>query len=254
MKYLSFIILILFIITINYILNKKIKTFYNKDIFSNIKQNVDFYVVTMKSEDRLENIEKQTELLKKSDIDTNLIYVDAVVGKDINIDELIQNNILTENIYENKDSKFTEIFEKRKNEVGCYLSHLKIYDMIKEKGNTGYSIIFEDDFELLDNFSKILHDSLLLLDDRDFDMLFLGIYGNNGDHVIGNIYNVTPTSWCTHGYLVNNKNIDKIIDKLKYIETIVDVSIFTKANNNELIVYRLEKEIVTQFNFESSIR
>ena len=184
--------------------------------------------------------------------------MDAVVGKNINVDELIQNNILTPNIYENipqnEIQPFTDDFEKRKNEIGCYLSHLKIYDMIKEKGNTGYSIIFEDDFELINNFSNILHDSLLFLDERDFDMLFLGLIGNKGEHIVYNIYNTTPYSWCTHGYLVNNKNIDKIIDKLKYIEKIVDVSIFDKAGKNELIVYRLEQEIVKQADLGSEIR
>jgi GR25 family glycosyltransferase involved in LPS biosynthesis len=37
---------------------------------------------------------------------------------------------------------------------------MKIYEIIKAKNNDHYSVIFEDDFDLSDNFIKILHESL----------------------------------------------------------------------------------------------
>ena len=220
-----------------------------------VKQNIDYYVITMFSPDRLANIETQIKKMKDTGINLNMNYVDAVVGKNIDIDDLISKNILTSNIYENEHGKFTHEFEKRKNEVGCYMSHLKIYDMIKNKGNKdGYSIIFEDDFHINDDFSNVLEQTLLKLDDYDFDMLFLGMLGNPGDNITDNIYYATIGSYCTHAYLVNNKNIDKIISTMKYIDTIVDVTIFTKGHNKELTVLRVSPNIAEQGNFGTTIR
>jgi hypothetical protein len=85
-------------------------------------------------------------------------------------------------------------------------------------------------------------------------MLFLGIIGNTGEHIVSNVYATTKGSYCTHGYLINNKNIDKIIHTLKNIETIIDVTIFAKADAKELVVFRLGNIIVDQFNFGSTIR
>lgn len=220
-----------------------------------VKQNIDYYVITMFSPDRLANIETQIKKMKDTGIDMNMNYVDAVVGKDIDIDDLISKNMLTSNIYENKDSNFTHVFEKRKNEVGCYMSHLKIYDMIKNKGNDdGYSIIFEDDFQINDDFSNILEQTLLKLDGYDFDMLFLGMIGNLGDNIMDNIYYTTIGSYCCHAYLVNNKKIGKIISAMKYIDTIVDGTIFIKGHNKELTVLRISPNIAEQGGFGTTIR
>lgn len=242
-------------IIIAYCINKYKNKYINKyDTFINYN-NIDYYVITMHNADRIKNIEKQIKLLKQSNANINMIYVDAVVGKSVNIDDLIDKKILTNNIYENKDAKFTAVFEKRKNEVGCYLSHCKAYNMIKDKGNlTGYSVIFEDDFEITDDFSKIFEETLSTLDGYEFDMLFLGILGDKGEHVVSNVYHTTKESFCAHAYVIKNKNINKIIDEMKYIDTIVDVTIFEKGHNKELTIFRLDSPIVDQFNFGTTIR
>jgi len=90
--------------------------------------------------------------------------------------------------------------------------------------------------------------------DIDFDMIFLGIIGNSGDKIIDNVYTITLDSWCTHGYLVNNKNINKILEKLSYMDNILDVQIFKKGEEKELIVYRIDPTIVDQGNYGSDIR
>jgi len=222
----------------------------------NNKNTIDYYVITMHDPARLGNIKKQNDLLnKQTNRNIHIEYIDAIAGKNIDIDELIYNDQLTSNIYQNKDEKFTSVFEKRKNEVGCYLSHLKTYHRIKNKHNIhGYSIIFEDDFEISNDFSDVLQKTLNVMDGYDFDMLFLGILGGAGEHIVSNVYRTTKDSFCTHGYLINNKHIDKIIDKMKYIDTIVDVTIFTKADQKELTVFRLDPPIVDQVHFGTTIR
>ena len=50
------------------------------------------------------------------------------------------------------------------------------------------------------------------------------------------------------------KNIDKIISTMKYIDTIVDVTIITKGHNKELTVLRVSPNIAEQGNFGTTIR
>lgn len=117
-------------------------------------------------------------------------------------------------------------------------------------------MVFEDDFELTPDFSAILERTLSKLEDEniDFDMLFLGISGNTGDKVIDNVYYTMPGSFGAYGYVIANKNIDRIIEKMKFIDNIVDVQMFSKGVKKELTTIRLSPVIVNPGSFATTIR
>jgi len=232
---------------------------------------IDFYVITIGNPTRENNIQsqikQQLEIMRqnpnKADyFDFTIQKVDGLIGKKLDLDALIQQKILFPGIYEDMDPKlkhittsFNEKMENRKNEVGCYLSHYKTYEMIRDHGNPqGYSVIFEDDFTLDKQFMNILDETLIKLGNTDFDMLFLGIIGDNGEKVIDNVYRTTGISWCAHGYLVNNRHIGKILENMRFIDNILDVQIFKKANRGELNVLRLDPTIVQQGELGTNIR
>jgi GR25 family glycosyltransferase involved in LPS biosynthesis len=52
-------------------------------------------------------------------------------------------------------------------EVGCYLSHMKVYDMIRAKGSPGYSVIFEDDFDIQPKFKEKFKKTLKELEEQN---------------------------------------------------------------------------------------
>jgi len=227
-----------------------------------IVHTLDFYVITMNKPDRVKNIESQIQrqwnIMQENDENDRFPFkihrIDAVVGKELDLDALIREGILYDNIY-NDDGNFNAKLANRYNEVGCYLSHYKTYTTIQERGNPGgYSVIFEDDFILDDGFLTVLDETLVKVRDMDFDMLFLGITGDVGDNIVDNVYKTTGVSWCAHGYLVNNRNIDKILEKLRFMDNIIDAQIFKKANKGELTVYRLYPTIVEQGNYGTDIR
>ena len=232
---------------------------------------IDFYVITIGNPKRETNIQtqiqQQLEIMKNSPnkkdyFDFSINKIDGVLGKNLDLDALIQQKILFQGIYEDMDPKlkhittsFNENMDNRKNEVACYLSHYKTYEAIRERGNPqGYSVIFEDDFILDKQFMNILDDTLLKLGDTDFDMLFLGIIGNNGEQIKDNVYRTTGVSWCAHGYLVKNRHIEKILEKMRFINNILDAQIFKKANKSELTVLRLDPTIVEQGELGTNIR
>ena len=271
MKKINLNLLIIFFLFILYIVY--FRMFYSNVELFEIVNSIDFYVITMSKDDRLNNIksqiEKQIQIIEIDDTKNNknnkfnfsIEIVDAVVGKNLDLQNLFDKNIINEkicydvektstdnNILENFNNKI----ENRKNEMGCYLSHLKIYDIIKSKNQKGYSVIFEDDFELEPDFMYKLEESILKLKsiNFDFDFLFLGgLLGNNDINVIDNIYYTSENCFQTHGYLINNINIDKIIENLKFIEDILDVQIFKKGLNRELTVLKIDPVIVYQ-NFD----
>jgi GR25 family glycosyltransferase involved in LPS biosynthesis len=214
-----------------------------------------------------DQIEQQMNIMRnspnKSDyFEFNIQKIDGVLGKNVDLDAFIEQGILYEGIYQDMDPKlkhittsFNEKMENRKNEVGCYLSHYKTYETIRDRGNMqGYSVIFEDDFVLDPRFMNILDETLLKLGDIDFDMLFLGIIGDNGEQVLDNVYRTTGVSWCAHGYLVNNRHIEKILKQMRFIDNILDVQIFKKGNQGDLTILRLDPTIVEQGELGTNIR
>lgn len=248
-----FVILLFMFIIYKYFAPRFVSSF--RHIFEPLSDSprINYYVITMSQPDRLRNVDIQTEKLMK-----DVTKVDAVVGNTIDLDDLIKRQILTSNVYDNKGDMFTSVFEKRKNEVGCYLSHLKIYDLIRnaKNDNYSYSVVFEDDFELTPDFLPVLEQTLLKLEDEkfDFDMLFLGISGNTGDKIIDNVYYIAPGAFGAYGYVISNKNIDRIIEKMKFIDNIVDVQIFSKGAKKELTTIRLSPVIVNPGSFATTIR
>ena len=84
---------------------------------------------------------------------------------------------------------------------------------------------------------------------QDFDLIFLGNLNNNkGEQIIDNIYKIDGKEnlWGTHGYLVNNSNIDKILEKIKIIDMPIDNKYETLGKNSELNIYVINPTIVNQ--------
>ena len=84
---------------------------------NNIEKPIFFFVITLKHENRLKNIENQQKKIKEKEI----ILFEAVKGDFINMDDLIKEKILDPNFKEEG---------VRKRVIGCYMSHLNMYKKI----------------------------------------------------------------------------------------------------------------------------
>ena len=189
--------------------------------------NIQTYIITLKTQNRLDNIEKQ-----KSKLNTNAILFDAVVGDRLNLEELINNGVLSDE-FRNGDTK-------KKREIGCYMSHLNLYKKIKESNSSGYTLILEDDFVVIDNTNiDTIKECIKKINNKgeDFDMLFLGnLYRVHGEIVIDNIYKDDKNKelLCTHAYIVNNSHINKIINLTSKIEMSIDWTLNKLSKNGQL--------------------
>jgi len=206
--------------------------------------NINIYVISLRHEDRLKNIEEQ-----RNKINRDIEIFDAVKGDTLNIDTLMNDGEISRN-WENGAP-----YKKR--EVGCYLSHFNIYKNISASLLLGYTIIFEDDFKIeSDNFMDDVN-AAIETTNGEFDMLFLGnINNNNGKLFKNNIYyvNNNETLIGMHSYIVNNKNIEKIIKETMNIDMPIDLKIDNLSKNNKLNILVMYPIIVRQESNTSTIR
>jgi glycosyl transferase family 25 len=186
-----------------------------------IRDSIDFYVISMQNKDtRVDNIAKQQQKMP----DTPIKIMNAVNGNEMTEEEfrkLYENGIISKDVYDNAVNN-----KMGKGVVGCYLSHRKIYEM-KHSANTKYTVIFEDDFEIRDDFKSELLRILENIDNKsiDFDYLHLtNLNENHGQHIVDNIYYMDNSTnlYGTQGYLINNANMDRILEYTKFMDRPID--------------------------------
>jgi GR25 family glycosyltransferase involved in LPS biosynthesis len=199
---------------------EKFKVFENDIIILSLKNSID----------RRNNINKNIKKFK---------FFDAIDGK--NIDK----NILKK--YKNRID-YTKL---NSGQIGCFISHLLIWDSIKNKNTP--TIILEDDSKIL-NYSFEINDSIFK-NIENYDIIFLGHCGESkGKYLEDNIYeSVYPR--CTHGYIVSKKGVNKLIDLFENekIDFPIDEKIGNIIYNKKLISYTVEPQIIIQDNFKSTI-
>ena len=229
MNYLIPLLLIIIVILFGFLrINYKDENFEDSYIF-------DMYVITLGKQERIENIKNQ-----EKKINNKIEIFDAVNGLKLDINYLQNNNILV------NQNTLSENYNHKMGEIGCYLSHLNIYKKIKKNNKKRYTIIFEDDFlinsdNLIDEVKKAI--DVLNSKNIDFDFLFLGnLNDNHGENISDNLYYIDNNNnlYGTHGYIINNKNIDKIIDNLNKIIKPIDNSIQDLSYDkvfNTIVIY-----------------
>ena len=194
------IIVLIFIIIDNFCMENFTETKIN---------DIDYYVIHMeKNKERIPNINENQNKLNQE-----IKIFDAVVGKNVDL-----NNLAIYDINLKNNFNYTYI-----GEIGCYLSHLMLIKLINK--NTGYTVIFEDDFKILsdDLHSDIIHNLDII--DNNFDILVLGNLNNNHSSLYKeNIYTIDYFEflWGTHAYVINNKNAKKIYNALLNMDAAID--------------------------------
>jgi GR25 family glycosyltransferase involved in LPS biosynthesis len=235
------------------------------ETFGNVSSgqyDIKYYVITMGQPHRIENIQKETDKLNsmapsgsghiKFDI------VDAVKGDDLDLNRMVKEGKLAKEVINPEGYRGFGVVDKRKYEVGCYLSHIRAYEKIKRGIANGsinpnsYSIIFEDDLEIQDGYFEGLQKGMdyLTSNQKDFDMLFLGLHSEENDLVGSNIYRPNCKGiyncYYSHAYLIPNSKVDKLLEKMAFIDNTVDIKMISLSESGDLSVFRIMPDIVNQ--------
>jgi len=190
-------------------------------------------------EDRYNNIiRNQNKLEQKIEI------FDAIIGEQVDLGNMsIFGSLLQDS------AEYTFI-----NEIGCYLSH---FMLVKSIASSGYTIVFEDDFDIIHNN---LHDKVkdIISKVDDFDLIYLGnINNNHAKQHKDNIYTVDVSSylWGTYAYIINDKSAKRIYNKLRPMRLAIDNQYKMLIDKEELKAYVIYPPLVNQSKIlKSTIR
>jgi GR25 family glycosyltransferase involved in LPS biosynthesis len=127
--------------------------------------------------------------------------IDAVKGRDMN--------------------KFTHLckestYKMKKNEIGCYLSHVKAIQQVADCPDGSNCLIVEDDISFRDNFTSIMRMVKQYTKQIDWDVIFLGSSPydvNQLEEILPNLY-ITGLSTGTWAYMINPVSARYILSKI----------------------------------------
>ena len=168
--------------------------------------------------------------------DANII--DATLVKNINYNELLNNNFITPDYYS----------EKNKGRIACHLSQIKL---IKEfvKSNDKNIFIFEDDVARYkyENYKSMIDDSMNNIPD-DWDIVFFGRCHDNCNKKIqikNNLYKVNNPK-CRHAYGLSKKGAKKILQYTVPMIDNGDLMYAKNIKNGNIIAYAIHPSIFSQ--------
>ena len=159
---------------------------------------------------------------------TNYEFIEAIDGKTDEIQQQYEQ-------YKKSGSKFVSV-----GHFACLLSHIKALETAKQQGNL-YNLILEDDVIFRNNFLEIINEINVPI----FDVLYFGgLTKENKLYVNG--WAETKNAMGLYAYMVNFKNIDKIIDLFKTKKTYCDRLMVTRIQeSNDYKIILLNDVIYT---------
>lgn len=148
-------------------------------------------------------------------------------------------------------------------EIGCFLSHCMIWEMIKENG-WKKTLILEDDALFCDGFKEFVKE----LKVPDYDMLYFGQWNYDKGVIEGErsalkekvqeigehgVY-AAQRCWLTHAYMVDLSVIDKLLSNSKNLYASVDCVLADIQEKENLKVYAIHPAAIKQDRTKSSLR
>lgn len=177
----------------------------------------------------------------------------AIDGRELNIEQLINDGLIIKECQNDAN--------ERKGSIGCYLSHVKIWQLIQSMSDNECDIglIFEDDCIIHPNLIKKLGNILQSVP-KDWDLLYLGSNKQVGQSVkggmfikprVGNFKGQNAGMW---GYMINKKHIQRWMSVMLPIRYVTKDP-WIRSNFDKIRAYFLVKKLVFQNDKQfSSIR
>lgn len=168
-----------------------------------ITYDFDCYVINLaKSEARLNHF---VRVYNTSDLKGHtLIRYEAVDGRTIDVKPFLSHHAYDDLLVMEKTDKRVYHSQLTRGAIGCYLSHLGVYEAIQKSGKE-YAIIFEDDV----SFDRRMYHTHIkpMMENipKDWDIILLGRIDIDAEY--HDKYVTMKDFWCLYGYIINQKGI-----------------------------------------------
>jgi len=206
----------------------------NPDTISKL---VSAYVINLeRNKERLNHFRKSYE---SADLG-NLIpcnRFEAIDGNTVPVQKYVTPEIFTGIKEIDATNRRTSMGQLTRGMIGCYLSHLAVYDLALQS-SAKYALVFEDDASIASDIYGSAIDKILRGDrnvPHDWDIMLLGVICNDC-HEYNGEYNVVDDFFGLHGYLINRRAMELMKTTLP-IETQIDIRMSILCREQKLKIY-----------------
>jgi GR25 family glycosyltransferase involved in LPS biosynthesis len=180
-----------------------------------------------------------------------IIKVNAVDGSKININDIPLTNIAKLEMKQLETTGFRyKHYQLTKGAIGCYFSHIKVWDAIL-KGSHDDVLIFEDDATPPPNCLKLIRSAMSNIPD-DWDIVLFGKHCK--DCEIKKNHLKVNRFILLHCYMIRKKGIRKIMDKNNIIPISQQLDAYISEISYDMKIYAPLHDIVMQSESRTDIQ
>lgn len=215
---------------------------------NNIYQKI--YLINLKRRpDRLNNFLKN---YKESDMKNyNVVKFDAIDGSNLDVMKCPLSELARAELQQLEFTGFrTKHYQLTKGAIGCYLSHVKIWENIL-KNESEVALIFEDDAQIPADLNKRIHEEMHNIP-NDWDIVLFGYickkcmkYDN---------YNEVERFMLTHCYIIKKQSIVKIMNTNTLFPITQQIDALMSELSSLINIYTVKEKLVPQFNSRTDIQ
>lgn len=241
----------------NFVRSRSENKFYpEKYSINNDVKNFSIYIITLPK--RMNYVKNMIKKYKLQDI-CNVKIIEAVLKKDINLRDNFTKKIVSIDKLNSRLKK--SVNQSILGQLGCYMSHLKVFDIFLSKDRNDNLLVLEDDFIFekginVSSFKRVINK--LINENLKYDIINIGpCWRNCKKDNIQNINNYLTKDFgkCTHSLLTNKRGINNILKYMYPIDMALDDKYDYLTSNRFIIGYSLINRLFDQNSkLESNIQ
>lgn len=246
----TILIIIVLILCAIYLFTEKInRSEYMTQYIDKINYNGDYidqipiFIINLKA--RPNKKKKTMAELKKHELTGT--FIEALDGRYLDVDDLKKRGIIQEG---------PDYRPLRRGEIGCYLSHLKCWNLIL-KTEKPYGLVLEDDVVFTDNFREKFNDIFHHIKDMSWDIIGLGRRCKQnwfdkdcyaGTFIYKDAFYPSVVGYGAFAYIIKPETIKKLLKTTFPIYKPIDVVILEEQEKGNIKVISLLNDLITVFD------
>lgn len=202
---------------------------------------------------RPDRLERVMNSLNNSDMkNMKVLRMSAVDGSEIDITRVPLSETAKGELKQIETTGFrTKHYQLTRGAIGCYLSHVKIWKDIVEKGHNN-ALIFEDDANIPKNIHERMIKSMKGVPD-DWDIILFGFDCRDCKNIKN--YRIVNRFFLTHCYAISYSCIVKILKTNSLFPITQQIDSYLSELSPELInIYTVKNPIIGQFGSRTDIQ
>jgi GR25 family glycosyltransferase involved in LPS biosynthesis len=217
--------------------------------------NIHAYIINLdKNKNQYENTRIQYEESDLNDI-IPLSRFSAIFGKTINLHDYLTEQVIMEIEETEKKGKRTYHHQLTKGGIGCFISHLTLYQQLVKDSYYSAYLIFEDDIHITPNIKTHIDYSMKNIP-TDWDIILYSSIRSGNQPTINSSISIVDYFWGMQCYLINRRGAENIIRELdnQPIDGQIDSYLSRMIKQGKLKVYLYNKKIVYEISNQTDIQ